>query len=147
MMYELFYWPTIQGRGEFVRLALEEAGVPYVDVAREPGGMARMMAAMVIGPGALAPEDELDLSIVATDLPANAEGFARPSTTVSGSSGQPGAIVAYPAASNFCRHGCQLPASNHKPCTNTTGGSPDAFALSTSPDSRAVAMVHPSRGQ
>lgn len=46
MAYELFYWPTIQGRGEFVRLALEEAGVPYVDVAREPGGMARMMAAM-----------------------------------------------------------------------------------------------------
>jgi len=46
MAYELFYWPTIQGRGEFVRLALEEAGVPYVDVARAPGGMARMMAAM-----------------------------------------------------------------------------------------------------
>jgi glutathione S-transferase len=46
MVYELFYWPTIQGRGEFVRLALEEAGVRYVDVAREPGGMARMMAAM-----------------------------------------------------------------------------------------------------
>ncbi len=46
MAYELFYWPTIQGRGEFVRLALEEAGVPYVDVAREPGGMAKMIAAM-----------------------------------------------------------------------------------------------------
>jgi glutathione S-transferase len=46
MVYELFYWPTIQGRGEFVRLALEEAGVEYVDVAREPGGMARMLAAM-----------------------------------------------------------------------------------------------------
>ena len=46
MVYELFYWPTIQGRGEFVRLALEEAGVDYVDVAREPGGMARMLAAM-----------------------------------------------------------------------------------------------------
>lgn len=44
--YELFYWPTIQGRGEFVRLALEEAGVDYVDVARTPGGMARMIAAM-----------------------------------------------------------------------------------------------------
>jgi glutathione S-transferase len=42
--YELFYWPTIQGRGEFVRLALEEAGAPYVDVAREKGGMKRMMA-------------------------------------------------------------------------------------------------------
>ena len=34
MRYELYYWPTIQGRGEFVRLALEEAGAEYVDVAR-----------------------------------------------------------------------------------------------------------------
>ncbi|MBC6981830.1 glutathione S-transferase [Caulobacter sp. 17J80-11] len=37
MAYELYYWPTIQGRGEFVRLALEDAGAPYVDVARERG--------------------------------------------------------------------------------------------------------------
>lgn len=39
--YELFYWPSIQGRGEFVRLALEAAAAPYVDVARlspEAGG-------------------------------------------------------------------------------------------------------------
>lgn len=34
MRYELYYWPTIQGRGEFVRLALEDAGADYVDVAR-----------------------------------------------------------------------------------------------------------------
>ena len=34
MSYELHYWPTIQGRGEVVRLALEAAGAPYVDVAR-----------------------------------------------------------------------------------------------------------------
>jgi len=34
MEYELYYWPTIQGRGEFVRLALEEAGAEYLDVAR-----------------------------------------------------------------------------------------------------------------
>ncbi len=34
MGYELYYWPTIQGRGEFVRLALEAAGADYVDVAR-----------------------------------------------------------------------------------------------------------------
>ena len=34
--YELHYWPTIPGRGEFVRLALEQAAVPYVDVARLP---------------------------------------------------------------------------------------------------------------
>jgi glutathione S-transferase len=43
MRYELYYWPGIQGRGEFVRLALEEAGADYVDVAREKGGMQAMM--------------------------------------------------------------------------------------------------------
>jgi glutathione S-transferase len=37
MPYELYYWPTIQGRGEFVRLAFEDAGVDYVDVARLKG--------------------------------------------------------------------------------------------------------------
>jgi len=37
MAYELLYWPEIQGRGEFVRLALEEAGAAYVDVARSKG--------------------------------------------------------------------------------------------------------------
>jgi glutathione S-transferase len=45
MRYELYYWPTIQGRGEFVRLALEEAGADYVDIAqlKSPrGGMAAM---------------------------------------------------------------------------------------------------------
>ncbi|MEI9965504.1 MAG: glutathione S-transferase [Caulobacteraceae bacterium] len=46
MAYELYYWPTIQGRGEFIRLALEEAGADYVDVAREEGGMDLMMALM-----------------------------------------------------------------------------------------------------
>jgi glutathione S-transferase len=40
--YELYYWPGIQGRGEFIRLALEEAGAPYVDVARTPRGMLTM---------------------------------------------------------------------------------------------------------
>ena len=34
MRYELYYWPSIPGRGEFVRLALEQAGADYVDVAR-----------------------------------------------------------------------------------------------------------------
>jgi glutathione S-transferase len=45
MRYELYYWPSIQGRGEFVRLALEECGADYVDVARKPGraGMPAMM--------------------------------------------------------------------------------------------------------
>jgi glutathione S-transferase len=46
MRYELYYWPQIQGRGEFVRLALEEAGADYIDVARKPGGEDRMMALM-----------------------------------------------------------------------------------------------------
>ncbi|MGH8398008.1 MAG: glutathione S-transferase [Gammaproteobacteria bacterium] len=38
MTYELYYWPGIPGRGEFIRLALEESGVPYVDVAMSKGG-------------------------------------------------------------------------------------------------------------
>ena len=49
MMYELYYWPTIQGRGEFVRLALEEAAAPYRDVARESGkagGVGALMGRM-----------------------------------------------------------------------------------------------------
>ena len=43
MRYELYYWPSIQGRGEFVRLALEQSGADYVDVARRS---ARGMQAM-----------------------------------------------------------------------------------------------------
>ena len=43
MRYELYYWPEIQGRGEFIRLALEDAGADYVDVARRPKGMAAMV--------------------------------------------------------------------------------------------------------
>ena len=45
MRYELYYWPGIQGRGEFIRLALEEAGADYVDVARRSGkrGVPAMM--------------------------------------------------------------------------------------------------------
>jgi glutathione S-transferase len=46
MRYELYYWPEIQGRGEYVRLALEEADADYVDVARRSGGTDRMMALM-----------------------------------------------------------------------------------------------------
>jgi glutathione S-transferase len=48
MRYELYYWPTIQGRGEFIRLALEEAGADYIDVARRPGkrGVPAMMKLM-----------------------------------------------------------------------------------------------------
>jgi len=40
--YKLWYWPTIQGRGEFVRLALEAANIPYEDCARERGAEALM---------------------------------------------------------------------------------------------------------
>jgi glutathione S-transferase len=46
MAYELYYWPTIQGRGEFVRLALEEAGADYIDAARESEGVAVMLRMM-----------------------------------------------------------------------------------------------------
>lgn len=46
MPYELYYWPGIQGRGEFVRLALEDAGVDYVDVARGPNGVATLLRFM-----------------------------------------------------------------------------------------------------
>src|SRR5688572_14632197 len=53
MRYELYYWPTIQGRGEFVRLALEDAGADYVDVARLPeaeGGVPALMKMMEDAP-------------------------------------------------------------------------------------------------
>src|SRR5271168_4253886 len=50
MPYELYYWPGLQGRGEFVRLALEAAGVEYRDVARLPRaegfGMPALMRAL-----------------------------------------------------------------------------------------------------
>jgi glutathione S-transferase len=52
--YELFYWPTIQGRGEFVRLSLEEAGAAYIDVARLPdarGGGVKAMFKVMQGAG------------------------------------------------------------------------------------------------
>lgn len=42
MRYELYYWPSIQGRGEYVRLALEEAGADYLDIARERSVSAMM---------------------------------------------------------------------------------------------------------
>jgi glutathione S-transferase len=51
MRYELYYWPGIQGRGEYIRLALEEAGADYTDVARGARGMAAMMRMMETGSG------------------------------------------------------------------------------------------------
>ncbi|MES2404140.1 MAG: glutathione S-transferase [Pseudomonadota bacterium] len=47
MRYELYYWPTIQGRGEFVRLALEDGSADYVDVARLPEGSGGGTAALL----------------------------------------------------------------------------------------------------
>lgn len=47
MPYELFYWPGIPGRGEFVRLALEAAGVAYVDVCRVKGRGTKEMTALM----------------------------------------------------------------------------------------------------
>src|SRR5205085_4938399 len=46
MRYQLYYWPFIQGRGEYVRLALEDAGAAYSDVARGGNGMGAMMKMM-----------------------------------------------------------------------------------------------------
>jgi glutathione S-transferase len=47
MTYELHYWPTIPGRGEFVRLALEAAGAAYVDVARGPADAGQGVPALL----------------------------------------------------------------------------------------------------
>jgi glutathione S-transferase len=58
MKYELYYWPGIQGRGEFVRLALEEAGAPYTDVAAVPeakGGGVPAILRMLAARGRLRP--------------------------------------------------------------------------------------------
>jgi glutathione S-transferase len=58
--YQLHYWPSIPGRGEFVRLALEDAAVPYLDVARLPkkeggGGEALMKTLRAAQPEPFAP--------------------------------------------------------------------------------------------
>jgi glutathione S-transferase len=58
MRYELYYWPEIQGRGEYVRLALEDAGLDYVDVARGSKGesaMERMLKGKDVGERPFAP--------------------------------------------------------------------------------------------
>jgi glutathione S-transferase len=52
MRYELYYWGGIQGRGEFARLALEEAGAEYADIARHPSGENAMMRLLGEGGGA-----------------------------------------------------------------------------------------------
>jgi glutathione S-transferase len=55
MAYELYYWDGLQGRGEFVRLALEEAGAEYIDRARQPDGTSTMMRLMRETKGAMRP--------------------------------------------------------------------------------------------
>ena len=58
MIYELYYWPGIQGRGEFVRLALEEGGAEYVDMALVPeegGGGVHAMLRFLEGPDVARP--------------------------------------------------------------------------------------------
>jgi glutathione S-transferase len=47
MRYELFYWPSIPGRGEFVRLALEQAGAAYTDIARGSDSSGMGVAALM----------------------------------------------------------------------------------------------------
>ncbi len=57
--YRLYYWPSLPGRGEFVRLALEDAGAPYLDMAREPqeqgGGVPSIIALLGEAPTRGAP--------------------------------------------------------------------------------------------
>jgi len=57
--YALYYWPSLPGRGEFVRLVLEQAGVAYDDVARRPesegGGVPALLAQLKGGGAGLRP--------------------------------------------------------------------------------------------
>ena len=59
MPYELYYWDGLQGRGEFVRLALEDAGAAYLDVTRAPkregGGTKAMLQLLEHGAGPQVP--------------------------------------------------------------------------------------------
>jgi glutathione S-transferase len=50
MAYDLWYWSGIQGRGEFIRLPLEAAGIAYRDRAREEGDDALMTDMAERGP-------------------------------------------------------------------------------------------------
>lgn len=57
--YELFYWPFLQGRGELVRVFFEDAGIDYVDVARQPktegGGTEAVLKLVREGQGKIVP--------------------------------------------------------------------------------------------
>jgi glutathione S-transferase len=54
MTYQLYYWPSIQGRGEFVRLTLEDAGAAYEDVARSGAAGMKVMIDLLAGRDGLA---------------------------------------------------------------------------------------------
>lgn len=72
MAYELYYWTGIQGRGEYIRLALEEAGVPYRDMARIKGdGVIEELTGSVATPSFAPPflkHDDLVIGQVSTIL-------------------------------------------------------------------------------
>jgi glutathione S-transferase len=85
--YELYYWPEIQGRGELIRLVLEDAGCAYLDVGREPDGHARLAALLDGGRPGFVPfalpvliADELVLSqtVAITSFLAERHGLAPP---------------------------------------------------------------------
>jgi glutathione S-transferase len=70
MSYRLWYWPGIQGRGEFVRLAMEARGIEYRDMAREEGAEAMMRNMASFGRAPFAPP-YLDLDGIAVSQVAN----------------------------------------------------------------------------
>ena len=74
-------------------------------------------------------------------LPANTSGFALASSTVSGSSGQPGVSAVKPASSKTPAQRSQLLGSSHRPWTKTTGCSPVALARVTSAASCSVMVA------
>src|ERR1700722_2622254 len=67
-------------------------------------------------------------------LSANTSGWALASSTVSGSSGQPGLTGAYPAAANTAAHRSQLLGSSQRPWMNTTGLRPESLACAICAD-------------
>ena len=76
-MLRLVYWPFLQGRGEFVRLLLEDAGIDYIDVARQPeaeGGGVAAVRALLYGKGGgaegFAPPYLIDEELVLAQMPA-----------------------------------------------------------------------------
>ena len=72
MAYELYYWPTIQGRGEFVRLILEDAGADYVDVIRDAeaeGGGIEALRAFIEESGHFAPPILVDGETTVSQTP------------------------------------------------------------------------------